>query len=439
MTLEEAKQAALAVEQSAPAQWEIRYQRPSVEYRGVLPSWCPIIYDVVSGLILEVALVFMYACYLNDSNSENKKNTLHAIAQDLCDWWRYLEAFELSWIDALTTNLDGYVASMRVTLSPKTGEEYSPTTIKRRISTIKSFYSWASTQNWIAQLTNARLDLLVSPGVAAAYFKRDLKSDHKPNPLLPMHAKAALHAVGLLPTELLAQISNITAASDSEKIQAKLTQECSLRLACHLALEVGLRVEEISKLPLNKFVEYIARDDFVDTGKYKLSVKGKGGKTRVIDIAGVLLREVVVYIKEIRPRIIDGAKKSSKNLLVHSMAAGIRWCGLHMSTRTLQRAFVGACISLGLTTAHVVSVVEDGKADAQKIVSKSLYTFHDLRHSYAVWTYYVLLREGTRDPWSAVQKQLGHSNKSTTLNIYLDIAGDYEAVMSDAYMEHILS
>ena len=44
---------------------------------------------------------------------------------------------------------------------------------------------------------------------------------------------------------------------------------------------------------------------------------------------------------------------------------------------------------------------------------------HDLRHTYAVWSYHILKSLGDPEPWKSIQIQLGHKHIDTTINTYL--------------------
>ena len=50
---------------------------------------------------------------------------------------------------------------------------------------------------------------------------------------------------------------------------------------------------------------------------------------------------------------------------------------------------------------------------------KPRYRVHDLRHTYAVWTYHIRTSLGDNEPWKWIQSQLGHSTLDTTINTYL--------------------
>ena len=82
--------------------------------------------------------------------------------------------------------------------------------------------------------------------------------------------------------------------------------------------------------------------------------------------------------------------------------------------------------------------MEDGIV-SWSVVSKlcPLFVVHDLRHTYAVWTYYILKENGEAEPWLYIQAQLGHEDLSTTQDTYLKATGDFEASVSDLYMENI--
>lgn len=89
-----------------------------------------------------------------------------------------------------------------------------------------------------------------------------------------------------------------------------------------------------------------------------------------------------------------------------------------MSERRYQQIVEETCISAGLVT---LSTVQDPRTGQERTIKTHKHTVHDLRHTYAVWTYWAERRRGNREPWKKIQAQLGHANLSTTIDIYLSV------------------
>ena len=352
-------------------------------------------------MVLEVAVLFMYARYV--FGLEPSKNTLNAVADDLRDWWTYLEFFEISWLDATADNLVGYTDAMKCSISPKTGSVLASTTITRRRSTIKSLYEWASAEPWLTKrVTNPYS--LGAPGIVKAQRAKSEPSEHNPQVLTPEDARIIMGEVGLLPSELDTSEQDADQTSRTSKRSSEL-QACTHRLGCQLALEVGFRVAEVVTVPFSAFSAYKICDDITDTRGYEISILGKGKRVRRVAISGSMLKEILIYRDVIRPSILRSASNNSKMLLVHSSKSGRKWWGKSLSTRSLQRSFVAAAEKCGCVTLNLATKIEAGKVISEEMRKKNLYTFHDLRHTYAVWTYYFLLQNGEKDPWMLTSTQ----------------------------------
>lgn len=425
----------LLVEQAAPAQWELRRGCSSALYRGILPTFFPVIYDSVSGQLAEPCILFLYKRYLRGSKKRRNRRTLIAMAEDLRDWLRHLEDFGFSWAQITTELLDGYVTSLEETISPKTGEELKGTTIRRRVSTVVSFYAWSSENIHIPGI-ELTPDSLLSPGVAENYELGDGigVSTYEASPLRPVDAQTILPLLGNYPSEVCHLWRELSKLGIGEVVY-QVPPSGRKRLACEIPLQCGLRVEEVSELPVGAFSQYLGREaQIFDTGQYSFQVRGKGDVVRNVDISGVLLKEVVAYIKCERAVIAEMTGRSSKSLLIHGMDSGTQWAGRKIGVRTLQRMFETACKAAGYIELRYV--VRDVASESQHsdTAGFSKFKFHDLRHTFAIWTYYARQRSGDAEPWLYVQKQLGHRFLSTTLNIYLRLTKDFERDVSDRFM-----
>ncbi len=147
-----------------------------------------------------------------------------------------------------------------------------------------------------------------------------------------------------------------------------------------LALGTGLRVSEISNLGV--------LDLYLKKGQNLLIVRnGKGGKDRVVQFTASLKKILIKYLKYRGPN----------NQYVFPSERGPK-----MTRSGIQQIFKKVALKAGLAT-H--------------------YSIHSLRHTYAVRLY-----KASGYNLRLVQKQLGHSNISTT-QIYADVVNE-DAVLA---------
>ena len=143
-----------------------------------------------------------------------------------------------------------------------------------------------------------------------------------------------------------------------------------------LAVNAGLRVSEIANLKIG--------DLYLNSRESRIRVTGKGNQTRDVLISRDLMNHLSDYLH--LKRTMDESTDPEAHLLISSH-------GKSYSTRALQYAFK-------------VSIKETGLP--------AYYSIHACRHTYGTYLY-----RKTKD-LRLVQKQLGHSNISTT-TIYSDV------------------
>lgn len=64
---------------------------------------------------------------------------------------------------------------------------------------------------------------------------------------------------------------------------------------------------------------------------------------------------------------------------------------------------------------------------------------HDLRHTYAVWTYLILKAGGDPNPWIFIQSQLGHRSSETTISVYLRMSIMFENSLGQSLADYVKS
>jgi integrase len=162
----------------------------------------------------------------------------------------------------------------------------------------------------------------------------------------------------------------------------------AVRLALMVMAFMGLRLGEALALRLRHLD--ISRMLYHVTESYKAGVfrKPKGAKSRFVDVPDFLMEQLQAHVAEIRKEFLKQGTGGPVDLLIvdpeknHNPSP--------FSQREIQAALRRACKAAGLAVRNP----------------------HDLRHTYAT----ILLMAGVSPAY--VQKQLGHSSISMTVDIY---------------------
>jgi len=103
-----------------------------------LPAGFPLPVDVSTQELVEPIFDFLWAKLAR--RAKYVDNSAHAAADDLRDWYQYLDHFGLQAFEVSRADIENYSDLMMKLISPKTHERYSPKTVQRRVSTVISFY-----------------------------------------------------------------------------------------------------------------------------------------------------------------------------------------------------------------------------------------------------------------------------------------------------------
>ncbi|MGQ0730332.1 tyrosine-type recombinase/integrase [Acidovorax sp.] len=401
---------------SIPAEpyWELRRALPiSGIQNQYIPPKFPFLVARETGQICEPALIFLYESLVTNNPNlalyNRKNNTLEATAFDLKDWWNYLEFIERAWNEATVTDLMKYCRVMQGEFSPTTGKANAVTTVNRRKYSIQKMYQWAK-----------------------RHLKESLPPDQKHRYLITFDWTNEK-----LP-RVKASASSAKPPTIFQKWQVRTVLEhlgeTVYALAAKISLMVGLRISEITSLKASEFSlgEGYRVDPLTMT---RIRVFGKGGKVRQVHFPGMLFNEISSYVYAKRAQLIrETAQKNLSKLLLHKY----RGSAQSVTVRSIQRHFNQACIKSGITRESTIykGTLEDNEhKPAPRNVTEAAAVFHDLRHTFAVWTYYARKQAGDAEPWMYIQKQLGHLHLTTTQDTYLASTIDFEARVSDSYIE----
>jgi len=425
-------------------QWVIKHtERGTGE---ALPPDFPYIIDNVSGEICQMALLYMADMHLTRKLTFNA-NTVGAYTSDLLDWMRFCARFDIPWNKATWADLGNYVDSTNL-VSPHHKESFQQSTVSRRLVPIQQLYQWAS-ENLPDLCTEAPEGTLFKPA-NVAYFLDDRRKERRqqvdngkestedvslPNVMQPSEVEAVLKAIGPAPRPLTCNKSADGAGSPVAPHEEH--DKSSVTSMAHLGMDIGcqagLRVGEVVGLRVKLFVKF-NETKILPNRHYQVGpFRRKGGKFKTVKFHGVLLQKVLDYIDGERKQATRGCGADHGVLLVHKDG---RFRGLAITKSTLQRRFSTACIVTGLTrsVSKVKPVDGDWMTTTTVDEKRAAFTFHDLRHTFAVWMYYARKSDGDAEPWKYIQEQLGHEDVATTMHFYLTVTQDFEAYVSDKFI-----
>lgn len=420
-------------------QWVI--QSAKDDTGGALPAGFPYIIDDVSGEVCQVALLYITDRELGRDGKTYNVNTVRAYTADLLDWMRFGSTYGIPWNKATWENLAHYVETMEGdTVSPHHGEPYAPTTISRRLVPIVDLYRWAKDNleemtvdapagslfqtKKVADFLDARRKLLRNK---IQITKEHIADIEMTSVMLEEEVRNVFAAIGQAPRAL-------TGCEEKAFEEEESSGSSVGHLGMNIGLQAGLRVSEVLGLQVRLFERFhniaIVPNRYYSIGPFRR----KGGKGKKVLFHGVLLQEVMNYIACERKFVMRACAVDHGRLMVHKHG---RFKGLPLQKSALQRRFANACLAAGVMRKVTKSKPVDGDWSnvEQEEQERAKYTFHDLRHTFAVWNYYARKAAGDAEPWKFIQEQLGHEDVSTTIKIYLRVTHDFEAFISDGFID----
>jgi integrase/recombinase XerC len=454
----------IPVEDDEPVEWVVRkyhqgHSAKSQTYRNsgqafstpTLPVGFPFVIDNISGAISELIFFYLFERHFKENASLFVENKLCSYAFDCKDWLTFLDAFGIVWHQATVDDLENYVGIMNAAISPTSGEEYRTATPRRRISTIEGLYKWARERKiYDGEIP---INALLLPTAKAASdggveSRRKVTVTTRAEEDEPVHvmereqARAIINNVGPLPSDVLNGRGEYSFGSTDVAIHSfgfdiRTSRD---RLGVEYAHNSGLRVSEVRNLNCRLF-ENFKPELLADNRNYKIRIVGKGRKPRRVDVPGWLIKETLCYIAYERHLIAStvGADADAEALLLNPTFTR-QHAGRRVTVRTLERKFSEACVRAGQSQfGERTAIRQRGDRVERNTFVKEIpdFVFHDLRHTYAVWTYYARKKAGDNEPWLYIQARLGHEHLTTTMDKYLKAAGDFEAAVTDAFMEYI--
>lgn len=361
-------------------------------------------------------------------------NTINAVVRDLKDYWEFLLHIGKHWNEVSLQDICDYRDSMTFSVSPSTHQRYSRATVRRRLSSILSFYQWADrerltdlkTDDQKIEVANRRTDSNMLAHLSTPAIHRST--------LLPRGTHADRDLIKAMTPEEYRRIALALGPLPSEDLNIKYP--CRDRLAAELSLQTGMRIDEVCNLTTWDILNF-APDEKRPTAYQALRITHtKGSKPRDVWIPNWMISELQIYIRNERlEALLAGRKcglvKDPIYLFLNSCKAKAN-AGRRYKADSLDDSFRKAVIKTGLV--EKIEKLDPGSG-AIYSASRPRYTFHCLRHTFAIWRYYEAKAAGSSESWKLIQTLLGHASEETTKNIYLRPSLSFEAIVSDRIEE----
>ena len=203
------------------------------------------------------------------------------------------------------------------------------------------------------------------------------------------------------------------------------------RLMAELALCTGLRrleVRSLTRWQIEELVTTVRRDGLEGDTAVPLELRRtKGQRAGKVFVPVWLIHSLHWYIRFERQGAFvsaGGRIEPTALFLNHQRNLANDNAGLPITDDTISRVFREACIKAGFSRQPVRIHPLDG---TPKTFIEAQHTYHDLRHTFAVWLYLAEETAGNAAPWKTVQTRLRHAQLSTTMSTYLSTLDDYKA------------
>lgn len=348
----------------------------------------PVFFSHKSGSVIHELSQYLRERFV-DSGRSSALTTWRSTAYKLAAWWDYLSARDLQWDQAQRQDLLKFRDFFLYKKSKVTGACYASGTVGAYVSVVIDFYHYYNRKGLYSEsIVDDDKYQIKGKGKKLPYLSCDLIP--RRNDEIIVHPYS--------PRDYLLF---------SKTLQKKVSQRDNLIFK--LILMSGLRVSEVTSLLISQFLSN--ENDYPYTYR-KIWVLGKGKKRRCIMIPNLLVEEISNYIfKEREIAVKKSGLKDAGALFVTEIKS--KRPGRKLSARRIQEIHAQTNLQAGLIRKNKN---HDERYDGNFFPK---YRVHDLRHTYAVWSYHILKSMGDPEPWKFIQMQLGHKHLDTTINIYL--------------------
>lgn len=352
--------------------------------------------------------------FLNDeycqSGSRSSPRTWKNVASALAFWFNWCLEANVDWRTASQDDLIDFRDGLSTAISPVTGNEYSSGTIVAYMQPVIAFYDYARKRNaYFGDICGA--DALKSRSESDDLL--DVASDA--SRLVPSR-RAKKNAIRPFKTDDLRKFLASLGPTATDRDVGDL-RPCRDRLMADWGWAVGLRLSEI--MTLNPYQFLVLHPDAESPfSQQSIEVIGKGNVARNVAVPNWLIADTQAYMEGERARVLELGRKTGRQTPNVLFLAGERSPdpGAPFTPRRFETIVEEACISAGLI--RLKQRIDSGSGLVTQ-VSVANHCVHDLRHTYAVYTYWIEVGNGNSEPWKVIQAQLGHERLETTIRTYL--------------------
>lgn len=381
---------------------------PEMKYH--LPPGYPFLVDDDDTTVLEAPLLYMTDRF--PPNGKIVENTLEAVAFDIRKFVQSCQNAEKSLLTVDSEFLVAYRDERLKTISNQTHNVRDPGNEHRGFNRIYDLFCWAVGNGALDKnpfddfLKDEQSDAFTSDGTKIR--RSPIEAFHK-----PVAKEQDVRAMRR--DEWAAIKANITSQQNGSTRDA---------YASELGVASGLRVDEVAHLEAWQIENLVVTDEMGPAEIIRLPLLWtKGGRPRKVELSAELVRDLKAYIKGERARCIELSQRYKASpdiadtlaLFVNREDSG-RNVGGKTVADTLAEGFRKAVIACGFFNKVKKC---DPSTGLEYLTLLPKYSFHCLRHTFAVWYYFGNLTTGNPFPWKDLQTLLGHKFLSTTINIYL--------------------
>jgi site-specific recombinase XerD len=349
--------------------------------------------------------------FLNDeycqSGARSSPRTWKNVADNLSFWINWCLAANLDWQHASRDDLIDYLDGLNTAISPHTHQEYASGTIAPRIETTIAFCDYGRRKGFYSG------DILSDDTLSKLLAQLDQTQGESASSLVPARRPKKNVIRPFKPTALRAFLVQMgpTPSERSSEDQRPSRD----RIMADWGWAVGLRLSEILGLGCYQLLALVPDED-APFENQAITVRGKGNYERNVAVPNWLVADTIAYIEEERAEAIKAGGQRRPTDAVFVSGIRSRRPGLPITGRRFEEIVKCACLRAGLTRLKLIKDVESGTSTRVPVADHCV---HDLRHTYAVLTYWTEVQNGNAEPWKIIQAQLGHARLETTIRTYL--------------------